>query len=69
MARGIGSPASRPARAFGEIAESNPILQKGDNFKNPDKPKERQRFVTNFFHASGRGGEPEVRFVSEIVAE
>lgn len=57
------------ARSFGAIDELAPILQKGDSYKNPDKPKERQRFVTNYFNAAGRGGEPEVKFISEIVSE
>jgi hypothetical protein len=56
-------------RAFGGIDDVNPILQKGDNFKNPENSKERQRYVTEYFHASGRGQEPKVRFVSELVAE
>lgn len=58
------------ARSFGAIDELRPILQKGDNFKNPEQPKERQRFVTEYFSASGRsGGKPKVQFVSELVAE
>jgi transglutaminase-like putative cysteine protease len=56
-------------RAFGTVQDLAPILQKGDIFKNPEKPKERLRFVTEYFNASGRGGSPEVRFVREIVAE
>jgi len=54
-------------RSFGSIAETRPILQKGDNFKNPENPKERQRLVTEYFTAMGRGGKPQVTFVSELV--
>lgn len=63
--------ACQPAgeRAFGGIDDGRPILQKGDNFKNPENPKERQRFVTEYFTGSGRGGKPQVKFVSELVAE
>lgn len=63
--------ACQPAgeRSFGAIDEQRPILQKGDNFKNPENPKERQRFVTEYFTGSGRGGKPQVQFVSELVAE
>ena len=56
-------------RSFGSISEPAPILQKGDSYRNPEKTKERLRFVTNYFNASGRGGQPEVRFVSELVNE
>jgi hypothetical protein len=51
------------------LDDLHPIVQKGDNFKNPENPRERQRFVTEYFTASGRGGKPQVRFVSELVAE
>lgn len=56
-------------RSFGASNDVRPILQKGDNFKTPEKPKERQRYVTEYFTAAGRGGEPKVEFVSELVAE
>jgi hypothetical protein len=54
-------------RSFGSIDESRPIMQKGDNFKNPENPKERQRLVTEYFTAMGRGGKPQVQFVAELV--
>lgn len=57
------------ARSLGAIDDLHPILQKGDSFKNPEHPKERQRFVTEYFNASGRGGNPQVQFVSTLVAE
>jgi len=57
-------------RSFGAIDEQRPILQKGDNFKNPQNPKERQRFVTEYFTAAGRnGGKPQVQFMCELVGE
>jgi hypothetical protein len=55
-------------RSFGAIDEVRPILQKGDNFKNPENPKERQRYVTEYFSAAGRGEKPSVKFLSEMVA-
>jgi hypothetical protein len=58
-----------PGHTLGAIDDLHPILQKGDSFKNPENPKERQRFVTEYFTAAGRGGKPQVRFVSEMVAE
>jgi hypothetical protein len=55
-------------RSFGGITNMQPILQKGDNFKNPENPKERLRWLKEYFHAAGRGGSPQVKFVSEPVA-
>ena len=55
-------------RAFGTIEEQRPILQKGDNFKNPENGKERLRYVTQYLNVAGKG-KPEVKFTSEIVAE
>jgi len=55
-------------RSFGAIDELRPILQKGDNFKNPENTKEHQRYVTEYFTAAGRGEKPSVKFVSEMVA-
>lgn len=52
---------------LGFCSESRPIIQKGDNYKTPETPKERQRMVTEYFTAAGRGGKPSVKFVSEIV--
>lgn len=54
-------------RSFGSIDDTRPILQKGDSFKNPENPKERQRLVTEYFTAMGRGGKPQVTFVAELV--
>jgi hypothetical protein len=56
-------------RSFAAIDDLRPILQKGDNFKNPENLKERQRFVTEYFAAAGRSGKPEVQFISELVVE
>jgi hypothetical protein len=55
------------SRAFGGIDEKRPILQKGDNFKDPDRPREKLRFMSEFLKGSGGGGKPEVTFVREIV--
>jgi hypothetical protein len=56
-------------RDFGGIPETRPILQKGDNFKDPDRPRERQRYVSEFLKGAGikGGGQPKVKFVREIV--
>ncbi len=55
-------------RSFGGIEEVRPILQKGDNFKNPENPKEKLRYLREYFHASGRGASPKVKWVNEPVA-
>ncbi|MDZ4784088.1 MAG: transglutaminase domain-containing protein [Planctomycetia bacterium] len=52
-------------RAFGEIDEQRPILQKGDNFRDPDRPKQQLRYLSEFL--TGKGGKPKVKFVREIV--
>ena len=51
-------------RAFGEMPDPRPILQKGDNFKVPEK-KKRQRYVAEFL--KGAGGRPSVQFVREML--
>lgn len=55
-------------RAFGEMPERRPILQKGDNFKVPEKTKP-QRYVSEFMTGKPvRGsGPPEHKFVRELV--
>ncbi len=57
-------------RAFGTMPDLRPILQKGDNFKVPEK-KERQRYVAEFLTGSRRSGlgEPKVEFVRKRLQE
>jgi hypothetical protein len=52
-------------RAFGEIDEKRPILQKGDNFRDPDRPKQQLRYLSEYL--TGKGGKPKVKFVREAV--
>ncbi len=54
-------------RSFGTMPDLRPILQKGDNFKVPEK-KERQRYVAEFLTgaASRGGGRPKVHFVRDV---
>lgn len=49
-------------RAFGEIPDKKPILQKGDNFKVPER-SDRQRYAAEYLTA--RGGKPSVKWVRE----
>jgi hypothetical protein len=53
-------------REFGGINEPRPIWQKGDNFRTPDRPREAVRYIPP--DLTGKGGEPSVNFVREIVA-
>jgi hypothetical protein len=57
-------------RAFGSIPELRPILQKGDNFKVPER-KGRQRYVAEFLTGSRRkgNGKPQVDFVRRRITE
>ncbi len=53
-------------RSFGQIDEIRPILLKGDNFKDPERPRERFRFVPEFVKGSG-GGRPNIEFVRDTL--
>jgi len=58
-------------RAFGEIPEQRPILQKGDNFQPPWNKRERQRYLAEYLigKPAPNGGQPRVKFFRETVAE
>jgi hypothetical protein len=55
------------SRAFGGIPEHRPILQKGDNFHDPDRPKEKLRYVSDFLKGAAikGAGRPQIEFVHE----
>lgn len=53
------------SREFGGITELRPVLQKGDNFRPPHNPRDRQRYLAE--HLTGSGGRPRVRFIRELV--
>ena len=53
-------------RAFGEMPDHRPILQKGDNFRSPSNRRERKRYLPETL--DGKGGRPGVRFVRELVS-
>jgi len=54
-------------RAFGGMPDQLPILQKGDNFRDPDRPGKSLRYVSEFLRgsAAGGGGTPHVEWVRE----
>ena len=58
---------SAGSRAFGEMPLARTILQKGDRFTVPERPRERLRYASDF--TIGRpapgGGKPSVKYVRE----
>jgi transglutaminase-like putative cysteine protease len=56
--------------AFGGIPEERPILQKGDNFRTPEKPRETQRYLSEYLTGTPApgAGQPKVKFIRQIVA-
>ena len=53
-------------RAFGEMPLARTILQKGDNFRVPERPKERLRYASNYMVAEALGSSrPKVRYIQE----
>ncbi len=54
-------------RAFGGMPDQLPILQKGDAFRDPDRPAKQLRYVSEFIKgtARGGGGAPQVVWVRE----
>ncbi len=69
-AQGVGSwypIESAGSRAFGEMPLARTILQKGDNFRIPERPKERLRYATDFMvglPVKG-AGKPRVRYIRD----
>ncbi len=58
---------SAGSKSFGGIPDTRPILQKGDNFHDPDRPKDHLIYVNEFLRGStAKGaGKPSVKFVQE----
>ncbi|MEM6799229.1 MAG: transglutaminase-like domain-containing protein [Planctomycetota bacterium] len=56
---------SAGSRAFGEMPLARVILQKGDNFRVPERPKDRLRYATDFVYVPPGKGKPSVRFLRE----
>ena len=52
-------------RAFGGMPDQLPILQKGDAFRDPDRPADTLRYVSEFVRGTTGGGEPKVEFIRE----
>lgn len=63
---------SAGTRAFGEMPLARVILQKGDNFRLPEKPRERLRYATDVgkgLPAAPGAKEPSYRFIRQQVFE
>ena len=54
-------------RAFGCMPDQLPILQKGDSFRDPDRPGKQLRYVAEFLKgaATDGGGKPRVTWIRE----
>ena len=54
-------------KSFGAMPDQLPILQKGDNFRDPDRPGESLRYMSEFIRGSAvkGAGTPRVEFVRE----
>jgi hypothetical protein len=54
-------------RAFGSMPDQLPILQKGDSFRDPDRPGKQLRYVAEFLKgaAVAGGGKPVVTWIRE----
>ena len=54
-------------RAFGEMPDTRVIFQKGDNFRLPERPREKFRYATDWARGlpTPGGGKPKVRFIRE----
>ena len=55
------------SRDFGGIAEHRPILQKGDNFSDPDRPGKKLRYVSEHLKVANAVGKPRVKFIREPI--
>lgn len=55
-------------RAFGHMPLARTILQKGDNFRVPERPRERLRYASDFLIGvpTPGGGRPKVRYIREL---
>jgi hypothetical protein len=54
-------------RAFGAMPDQLPILQKGDNFRDPDRPGKSLRYMSEFLKGAALkgGGDPRVEWIRE----
>jgi hypothetical protein len=62
---------SAGSRAFGHMPLARTVLQKGDNFRIPERPKDRLRYASDFMIGTQvpGAGKPKVRYVREQVSQ
>jgi hypothetical protein len=62
---------SAGTRAFGEMPLARTILQKGDNFRVPERPRDRLRYASDYMIGLpvGNGGRPRAKFIRQPVVE
>jgi hypothetical protein len=62
---------SAGSRAFGEMPLARTILQKGDNFRVPERPKDRLRYASDYMVGLpvGNAGKPKAKFIRQQLAE
>ena len=53
---------------FGEMPDHRPILQKGDNFRSPNNPRERKRLLPETLKVGSAAAKPRVKFVRDLVS-
>ena len=66
-----GDAVATASTALGGIPDTRPILQKGDNFKDPDRPKDRLHYLSDFLKgAQGKAaGKPTVQWCRQTVKD
>jgi hypothetical protein len=62
---------SAGSREFGGMPLARTIMQKGDNFRVPERPTERLRYASDYMLGTpvGNGGRPKVQFLRQHVVE
>lgn len=56
------------SRAFGEMPDHRPIIEKGDNFRSPSNPRERKRYLPETLDVAAAAGKPRVQWVRDLVS-
>jgi Transglutaminase-like superfamily len=62
---------SAGTRAFGEMPLARTILQKGDNFRVPERPSDRLRYASDYMIGVpvGKSGRPKAKFIRQPIVE
>jgi hypothetical protein len=62
---------SAGTRAFGEMPLPRTIMQKGDNFRVPERPKDRLRYASDYMVGLpvGKAGKPKAKFIRQPLVD